>query len=439
MAHQWSNEDFCHELEHVAKLLQERPNSMVGHTALGTLKQRLQGVPTWSPSALSDLYGKVKATTLPDPLKEQIMEVMDSLDANNQTNLQLSTKPQSLHNLPPYLTQADWDKLHGGHLMVDGLRVLCERLKALGVKSMKEDTKRECIAVLLHVKCTVQKQAMPNPWQIYYMVNDLVKVFGNTKSEKCQVLGLLAYPALPTSLPQAFLQKAYGNEKPAMEEVSLSYLYAQISLRNTKGLLLEEQNKMNKKRKGPSEASSSTTPGGQDAFVEKLAGFMDKWMDQQTAQALGNTRQHVNASRPVATPMQGSTGKVAEALPLMDQELPVPAPAKAEAQVPALQLEDFEKKAFEHLQKKRVEAKSKSKVMKRPASAKASTQKPDERPDTKAMKGNQAQRDKPQGFGCKRCRGNIRGCSPCRKPGFAGVKFYSRQEWVKWARDNGKK
>ena len=423
----------------MAKLLQDRPNSMVGHTALGTLKQRLQGVPTWSPSALSDLYGKVKATNLPESLKEEIMEVMDTLDANNQTNLQLTTKPQSLCNLPPYLTQADWDKLHGGDLMVDGMRVLCERPKALGVKSMKEDTKRECIAVLLHVKCTVQKQAMPSPWHIYYLVNDLVKVFGNTKSEKCQVIGLLAYPALPTSLPQAFLQKAYGNEKPAMEEVSLSYLYAEISLRNTKGLLLEEQNKKNKKRKEPSEASSCTTSGGQDAFVEKLVGFMDKWMDQQTAQALGNTRQHVNAARPVATPMQGSSGKVAEALPLMDQELPVPAPAKPEAPVPALQLEDFEEKAFEHLQQKRKEAKSKGKLMKRPASAKASTQKPAERLDTEGKQDNQAKRDKPQGFGCKRCRGNIRGCSPCRKPGFAGVKFYSRQEWVEWARANGKK
>ena len=73
---------------------------------------------------------------------------------------------------------------------------------------MKEDTKRECIAVLLHVKCTVQKQAMPNPWQIYYMVNDLVKVFGNTKSEKCQVLGLFGIPCLAHQFAPSFFTKS---------------------------------------------------------------------------------------------------------------------------------------------------------------------------------------------------------------------------------------
>ena len=59
MSHQWSNEDFCSELEHVAKLLAERPNSVVGNSALGALKQRLQGVPGWTASGLTELYGKV--------------------------------------------------------------------------------------------------------------------------------------------------------------------------------------------------------------------------------------------------------------------------------------------------------------------------------------------------------------------------------------------
>ena len=53
MSHQWSTEDFCNELEHVSKLLEARPGSQVGKAALETLKQRLHGVTSWTPSALS--------------------------------------------------------------------------------------------------------------------------------------------------------------------------------------------------------------------------------------------------------------------------------------------------------------------------------------------------------------------------------------------------
>ena len=39
-------------------------------------------------------------------------------------------------------------------------------------------------------------------------------------------------------------------------------------------------------------------------------------------------------------------------------------------------------------------------------------------------------------FGCIRCRGNIKGCSQCVQPGYAGLRFLSRQDWSKWHQAN---
>ena len=113
MAHQWTADDFCNELVHVGNLLTKRPNSQVGHAALETLKQRLTSVSDLSASTLSMLYDKVEAAELPVNLKENVMQAMDNLTVKQETALEVTAKPSSLHNLPPYLTTGDWKK-NGG-------------------------------------------------------------------------------------------------------------------------------------------------------------------------------------------------------------------------------------------------------------------------------------------------------------------------------------
>ena len=201
MSHQWAAEDFCIELEHVSTLLETRPGSQVGQAALETLKQRLHAVTTWSPTALSDLYQKVSNANLPDAMKDEIMDSMDCLTTSGQTALQLSQTPQSLHNLPPFLTTKDWEDLEKGNT-VDGQRIVCERLKSLGVKSMREDTKRTAIGVLLHVLVNVQHKPLPGPWQIYFMVQDLVRTFKYIPDT--DLPGLKVYPVSTCSVQCCF-------------------------------------------------------------------------------------------------------------------------------------------------------------------------------------------------------------------------------------------
>ena len=34
-------------------------------------------------------------------------------------------------------------------------------------------------------------------------------------------------------------------------------------------------------------------------------------------------------------------------------------------------------------------------------------------------------------YGCIRCRGNLKGCATCRKPGFKGLKVHGRKAWYR--------
>ena len=160
----------------MANLLTKRPNSQVGQAAMQSLKQRLTSVHDLTASGLSVLYDKVEAAELPAEMKDEIMETMDNLSLQQETALEVSAKPSSLRNLPPYLTTLDWQKLEQSHLL-DNMRIICERLKKLGIKKLKEDTKKTAIALLLHLHVTVHKHSLPCPWSIYGLADDFVQCF----------------------------------------------------------------------------------------------------------------------------------------------------------------------------------------------------------------------------------------------------------------------
>lgn len=89
-------------------------------------------------------------------------------------------------------------------------------------------------------------------------------------------------------------------------------------------------------------------------------------------------------------------------------------------------LESFEDQAFQALQKKKsakansrqASAKPKDvcKVMKRPSASSKKVQ------------------DKAKIYGCKRCRGNVKGCTQCSNPEYTAQRFQSREEWKEYAR-----
>ena len=412
----------------MANLLTKRPNSQVGQAAMQSLKQRLTSVHDLTASGLSVLYDKVEAAELPAEMKDEIMETMDNLSLQQETALEVSAKPSSLHNLPPYLTTLDWQKLEQSHLL-DNMRIICERLKKLGIKKLKEDTKKTAIALLLHLHVTVHKHSLPCPWRIYGLADDFVQCFAHIEVGTT-VAPLRLYPTSPTGLKKEWIKQSYGDEEPSMSSLSLAAFYPKIPLRSTSALL-QGQPPANLKHLVKSGSSSSV---GGDSLVEKLENFMDKYTDRIDSQHLHSGRRSFTpiADNTPAIPLQNTAGTAA-VLPLANKPAtalalpgpPVVANQAAVQPVPSTPaptkvatLEEFENQAF---QKKAEKA---GKGFKRPAAA------------VKTVKA--VAKDKV--FGCLRCRGNVKGCATCWNPSFAGQRFSSRQEWQDFQRKKtGKK
>ena len=176
MAHRWTADDFCNELVHVGNLLEKRPSSQIGQAALDTLKQRLTSFDDLTPGVVSNMYDRLEECHLPAPMKEDILMVLDNLNVQSVSNVKLETKASSLSNVGAYLTAKELEELRTCHLL-DAMRVVAERLKKLGIKSMKEDTKRGAIAVVLHFHVNVKGNPLPCPWSIYGLVADFYNVF----------------------------------------------------------------------------------------------------------------------------------------------------------------------------------------------------------------------------------------------------------------------
>lgn len=411
MSHQWAAEDFCIELEHVSTLLETRPGSQVGQAALETLKQRLHAVTTWSPTALSDLYQKVSNANLPDAMKDEIMDSMDCLTTSGQTALQLSQTPQSLHNLPPFLTTKDWEDLEKGNT-VDGQRIVCERLKSLGVKSMREDTKRTAIGVLLHVLVNVQHKPLPGPWQIYFMVQDLVRTFKYIPDT--DLPGLKVYPVSPAQFNAAFKERAYGSEQPALRNVSLAAIYPKIPLRSTSHLLAG----VPKPQKPPAEN------GVASSFQQRLEKFMDQYTEDRDRSVLQQrAADNTRGTTPLAL-QDASSPAAAEVLPLAS---PPQKPVANTLPNDNACLEDYENQAMLVLKARDEKKQVASKGMKRPAASKPPVKSAFAKasgPKKVATPSNAL-----TVWGCRRCRGNPKGCETCWNVNFKGQRFNGRHEW----------
>ena len=306
MSHQGTADDFCNELVHVGNLLTKRPNSQVGHAALQTMKQRLTSVNDLNASTLSMLYDKLEAAELPANLmKEDVMQTMDNLSVQQESALEVTAKPSSLHNLPPYPTTGDWKKLEESH-MLDNMRIISERLKKLGIKKLKDLV--SAIAVLLHVPVTVHKHALgaSMDWQMTLSSALPTEV-------RTTVAPLRMYPTSPNGLQRDWIKLSYGDEELSMSSLSLAAFYPKIPLRFT-GTLLQCEAPTKLKHLAKSGSSSSLES---DRLLEQLENFMDRYTPLTDSQRLHSGRKSFHqpaSSSPLQTTALPLTNAPATAL-----------------------------------------------------------------------------------------------------------------------------
>ena len=119
---------------------------------------------------------------LPEEQKLELQKTLSQVaSSNGQQSVanKLVKEPQSMTDVPAYLTQADWDVLLQGDLD-KAPHVLVARLRLCGITSLKEDSKKVCIALLVQ-SLLWHGHKMPDPQTIYKMAQQFTFLFNGRK------------------------------------------------------------------------------------------------------------------------------------------------------------------------------------------------------------------------------------------------------------------
>ena len=402
---------------------------------------------------------------MPEDIKTKILEAVDgSVMSGNtlKTSMKLTQMPQTHDYIHNYLTQKDWEALENNGLW-PGLRTLVARLKQIGVNSCKEGIKRQVLAILVLVEC--HQRQMPRYEDIYDLGEHFCQKF-KSSAVRCApgVPSLAEYPEHPSDISSDFISLAYPADDPPVAKhlEDLNYIaWNHIPLRETSKLLKKNQKKKSQgnKRKGKAGSDSEEDWERAQAMLQRAKRLLqenesnDLTLDfkaekfkPKKLQALSSKPSFASTSSheripeaPAGSGQDKVPKKQLEASPPLPLALPAPAPQESvpqdtiaspkNDQKSAQQLED---EAFAKLQKKEQEKEVKKAVAKGKAAAKGKST-PKAAPNTKVLKRPAAKQPSAGSssglFGCMRCRGNVNGCSECKKDGCKGEICHGREAW----------
>ena len=171
---------------------------------------KIKGMSNLSPTTALELYAVVPSTSLDSEYKEQLTLALDAALRAEPAPTDRIT-PQSLTSPQNYLTAKDWEALESSSISYwQMLQVVANRLRLLGIRSLKEDTKKWCTALLVHVGMDKSGQ-MPPYSMIYQMVQDLVQAHQTSPLVLSHVKTFTVFPEIP---PPEFVTGAYPTEDP---------------------------------------------------------------------------------------------------------------------------------------------------------------------------------------------------------------------------------
>ena len=446
----WSLNAWLEELRATEGLVKVRPE--LAPKVLPMLVEKLKLFkPT--PSDMVQLYQAFQTSTLPNDWTSKFESTLDSLHSQESTALAAKVVPQQCDNLCNYLTAKDWSKIEAGSLW-EGAAILAERLKSLGLRSLKESTKKVATSILCVFELRRTKKLPP-----YACIYQLQAHLGNSFKACSQTAApgvppLASYPCRPEDLGEAFLEKAYQGEKPEpryLPELA-DLVKNHVKVRDTAKCL---QGTMVSSSKGLSETcqmqpavpqpavQTQQGPPAQDTQPGS-AEFMSQMMSWMKSSQ--EAFQKITAAK--TTEMESNKEPT---LPLHSIALPGGAPSvekPAAVQTPVQEgnqlavaeksLEEFEQEAFNH-QKDKKALKNTAKVMKRAAAAKPGPKgmkRPAAAASSQTSQPSSAPAAAPPGaevkLGCSRCRGALDGCEQCQRPDFTGVRLHGREAWRRW-------
>ena len=462
----WTVQDFAKELEDIQCIVEIRKSASMEESLVAQMVQRMQRHSGWSPSSLCQLMKAVQGSKLSDNSKTSLLACLDSKTGStleHASSMRLTKNPQSLLNIENYLSKKDWVTLENG-CSWDSTVCMASRLKACGLQSMKEDTKKACAALLAYMQYKVNN-VFPSYPAIYSMSQTLHDCFEQLPMG--HVASRASYPEHPAMLGNEFLDAAYKDDEPEARKIpGLASLIANHTpVRSTSSLLgktisttktnkcydpvlAQKLDLLKQKVAAPDPGSCLQNDNANQACLQMMkpkvcnaklpvqAGipscFVHLPAEQATASSEEAGDKQAEAGKPDLQIVQTAQAP-AMAQPAEKEDSQ---PVKA-AQVKSLQ--DYEAEAYEALQQragcnsKLKNAKQKSTEMKKPSCSTKTFKKP---AASVTMVKQSVSKAKPQAktllLGCIRCRGNINGCQSCISPTFKGLRLHGRKAWLEW-------
>ena len=243
----WALEDVLKELNDFALLLPSRPEKkkpMMLEKLAANVCAKLDQFQSFSAAHALKLHECLEACNFPDDFSEQVANKSDELLACGSQAMQAgqvtSLKPQKLSSIANYLTSSEWAMLQDSDVCWwSKQRMLVERLKKLGIKSMAEITCRWVLALLY---CTLP--SLPEAHAVYQQVQELKGCFSTCPGPSDDRPYIVNFPDDPQKLPAELLEKAYPQEQPKYVHVEkLAHVARSLTLRSSSKKLAANKQK----------------------------------------------------------------------------------------------------------------------------------------------------------------------------------------------------
>eukprot|EP00435_Cladocopium_sp_Y103_P001066 s7059_g1.t1 len=92
----------------------------------------------------------VDTLTFPDDVRAKLTECLEQLTNGSSQVIKVVKAGQVIHNLPAYMSQADWAKLEVTATLYDHMHVIAKGLATMAVVSLRENTKAQAVALALY-------------------------------------------------------------------------------------------------------------------------------------------------------------------------------------------------------------------------------------------------------------------------------------------------
>ena len=200
MSSHWSVDDLIKEidLDDIGALHETRSNSKLLDQLKLQFLQKLEVAHSLSAGNIIKLTKSLGSSSLPAEWKKQIHDAIDVTAMRQQAGpLKLGTAPQSMERVWNYMSKSESKALQNLRT-TDAVSSTCMRLKAIGLRSMKEATKKNIVAFLVYLQLQ-QGKPMPPLQEIYTLSKYVHDAF-----IACTLIALVAgfakYPSNPIDL-----------------------------------------------------------------------------------------------------------------------------------------------------------------------------------------------------------------------------------------------